>query len=198
MHPIAPHHVPAKVLKWKDLNVLAMHGQHKLPDILRSLCVIKLLMLSSKITGWVLLARLHTSQYPVGGGISLMLITRICRLNADGHSVCPERIPAVAFLIPHARRGEVIAVGVAWEPSYSGADCSLRCVGPLLAHLRSHRRRRRRLLIECIPVAGLAQPTVDGCDNLTHAGNPSLRSAAPYGASPAAVGAWNGALDRHG
>jgi hypothetical protein len=27
-----------------------------------------------------------------------------------------------------------------------------------------------------IPVAGLAQPTVDGCDNLTHAGNPSLQS----------------------
>src|SRR6202140_2538243 len=49
-----------------------------------------------------------------------------------------------------------------------------RCL--LLAHLRSHRRRPRRLVTDGIPVAGLAQPTVDGCDNLTHAANPSLRS----------------------
>jgi len=31
-------------------------------------------------------------------------------------------------------------------------------------------------LLRVIPVAGLARPTVDSCDNLTHAGNPSLRS----------------------
>jgi hypothetical protein len=31
----------------------------------------------------------------------------------------------------------------------------------------------RRPIIECIPVAGLARPTVDSCDNLTHAANSS-------------------------
>jgi hypothetical protein len=61
----------------------------------------------------------------------------------------------------------------------------LRCASPELAHLRSHGRRPRRLVTESIPVTGLVRPTVDGCDNLTHTGNPSPRSqgsAAPYGA----------------
>jgi len=40
-----------------------------------------------------------------------------------------------------------------------------------MGHLRSHRRRPRRLLTERTPAAGVMRPTIDSCDNVPHVGD---------------------------
>jgi hypothetical protein len=78
---------------------------------------------------------------------------------------------AQVWLNPHAET----AVGGKKAPliltkSYS-ARILCRCSRPVLAHLRSHGRRPRRLLTEGTPAAGVTRPIINSCDNVPHAGN---------------------------
>jgi hypothetical protein len=53
--------------------------------------------------------------------------------------------------------------------------------GPLLAHLRNHRRQPRRLLTKGTPVAEVTRPIIDSCDNLPHVGDRQHRGSIARG-----------------
>jgi hypothetical protein len=91
---------------------------------------------------------------------------------AGGLADTGERLTAadgerIVLLVAHHVGAEVLSRVSAGFGRTAGNGRAFRGLDPA-GRGCAHRRRRRRLVTESIPVACLAQPTVDGYDNLTH------------------------------